>query len=50
MTYAALQLRDNELLDVMYEARKLAITTVSRGKEREMRWLIYANIQADDSR
>lgn len=32
MTYAALQLRDNELLDVMYEARKLAITTVSRGK------------------
>lgn len=32
MTYAALQLRDNELLDVMYEARRLAITTVSRGK------------------
>jgi hypothetical protein len=29
MTYAAMQLRDNEILDVMYEARKLAVTTVS---------------------
>lgn len=29
MTYTAMQLRDNELLDVMYEARKLAVTTVS---------------------
>jgi hypothetical protein len=28
MTYTAMQLRDNELLDVMYEARKLAVTTV----------------------
>ncbi|GFZ47066.1 5,6-dihydropyrimidine amidohydrolase [Saitozyma sp. JCM 24511] len=27
MTYTAMQLRDNELLDVMYEARKLAVTT-----------------------
>lgn len=32
MTYAALQLRDHELLDVMYEARKLHITTVSLGR------------------
>jgi hypothetical protein len=28
MTYAALQLSDYQLLDVMYEARKLSITTV----------------------
>ena len=28
MTYASMQLRDNELLDVMYETRKLAVTTV----------------------
>jgi hypothetical protein len=29
MTYASLQLRDNELLDVMLEARKNLVTTVS---------------------
>ncbi|KIR52635.1 hypothetical protein I315_04879 [Cryptococcus gattii Ru294] len=40
MTYAALQLRDNELLDVMYEARKLAITTMIHAENGDLiSWL-----------
>lgn len=39
MTYTAMQLRDNELLDVMYEARKLAVTTVSGFASVSQVWL-----------
>ncbi|XAO25004.1 dihydropyrimidinase [Cryptococcus bacillisporus CA1280] len=40
MTYAALQLRDNELLDVMYEARRLAITTMIHAENGDLiSWL-----------
>ncbi|WVQ80857.1 hypothetical protein IAT38_002964 [Cryptococcus sp. DSM 104549] len=40
MTYAVMQLRDNELLDVMYEARKNEITTMIHAENGDMiSWL-----------